>query len=257
MRQKIFIAIVLSLITFAVAQEQNPDIQAVIEQGDEAYSRFDNEAALTAYRKAVQIDSSNYESLWKLGRAHIDVGFASKDPLQRQYYFIGEKIMRKCVSIYPDSAEGHFFLCAAIGRVALKVGGKEKIRLSQEIKVEAERTLELNPNHDGAMHVLGRWHYELGNLGWVLRAFAKVLYGGIPPGGGNEAAKEWFEKAIAANPNVPLHHLWLGETYIKLNDYDKARQHLEQCLSLPDYYWDDYINKKQARKTLESIQNKN
>lgn len=225
--------------------------------GDEAYSRFDNAAALAAYAKAVARDSTNCEALWKLGRAHLDVGKASKDPLQTQHYFLGEKLTRRCVAMYPDSAQGHFFLAAALGRVALRVGGKEKIRLSKEIKAEAERTVELNPTHDGAMHIIGRWHYELGTLSWVLKAFAKLLYGGLPPDGGIESAVFWLEKAVAAAPRVPMHHLWLGKALVELKRYDEARAQLERCLSLPSFYWDDQEHKELARNTLKDIAGKN
>lgn len=176
----------------------NAEFLSALRAGDQAHARFDNQAALAAYQKALRLDSAHYDMLWKLTRSHVDVGFAAKDPRQRNHYFQAEHFARRCVALYPDSAEGHFFLAVALGRVALKVGGKKKVQLSKEIKAEAERVLAINPRHDGAMHVLGRWNYELANLSWVLRAFAKVLYGGVPPGG-NEQAREWFEKALAIN----------------------------------------------------------
>ena len=239
------------------ATTNDPSAEDLLQVGDEAYSRFDNAAALAAYAKAVARDSSNCEALWKLGRAHIDVGKASKDPRQTQHYFLGERITRRCVALYPESAQGHFFLAAALGRVALKVGGKEKIRLSKEIKAEAERTLELNPQHDGAMHIIGRWHYELGTLSWVLKSFAKLIYGGLPPDGGIESAVFWLKKAVAAAPAVPMHHLWLGKALVELKRYDEARAHLEMCLSLPKFYWDDEEHKELARSTLKDIAGKN
>ena len=156
--------------------------------GDAAFKVFDNKAAREAHGRAVAIDSSDYKALWKLARAYIDVGQAAKDAEQKQNYFMGEKIARRCVALHPDSAEGHFFLAVAVGRVALMVGGKKKIALSKEVKVEAEKALEINPNHDGAMHTLGRWNYELANLSWVLRTAAKIIYGGVPTGASNEEA---------------------------------------------------------------------
>jgi tetratricopeptide (TPR) repeat protein len=223
-----------------------------LHTGDRAFARFDNQGAWEAYSKVVALDSSHYHGLWKLVRAYVDVGYGAKGARQEQYYFTAARLARRCVALYPDSVESHFFLAVALGRTALKVGGKKKIALSKEIKQEAERTLALDPKHDGAMHVLGRWNYELANLNWMLRAFAKVLYGGVPPGG-NEEAKAWFEKALAIEPNSPAHRLWLGETLIQLKRYEEARAHLQACINLPNLLWDDGINKKQAERALQEI----
>ncbi|NUM77021.1 tetratricopeptide repeat protein [candidate division KSB1 bacterium] len=233
----------------------NAEFLSALRAGDQAHARFDNQAALAAYQKALRLDSTHYDVLWKLTRSHVDVGFAAKGRAQKDHYLLAERFARRCVALYPDSAQGHFFLAVALGRVALNVGGKQKVRLSKEIKIAAEHALALDPRHDGAMHVLGRWHYELANLSWVLRAFAKVLYGGVPPGGHAQAAA-WFEKALAINPNSPAHHLWLGETLIELKEHARAQEHLQTCLRLPDLMWDDGRNKKQAEKALAKIQNK-
>lgn len=229
---------------------------AAMRAGDAAFKTFDNKAAREAYSRAVRLDSSAYEALWKLARAYIDVGQTSKDAEQKQNYFMGEKIARRCVALHPDSAEGHFFLAVAVGRVALMVGGKKKIALSKEVKSEAEKALAINPKHDGAMHTIGRWHYELANLSWVLKTAAKIIYGGVPSGASNEEAKSWFEKALATAPETPVHHLWLGETLIKVEDYATARTHFETCISLKDVFWDDPLNKAQAAKRLKEIRNK-
>jgi len=249
----IFCAEKLSASTLAV---NDSAFAAAMRAGDAAFKVFDNKAAREAYGRVVAIDSSNYEALWKSARAYIDVGQAAKEAEQKQNYFIGEKIARRCVALHPDSAEGHFFLAVAVGRVALMVGGKKKIALSREVKVEAEKALALNPKHDGAMHTLGRWNYELANLSWVLKTAAKIIYGGVPTGASNEEAKDWFEKAIATAPETPVHHLWLGETLIELEDYATARKHLETCIALKDVFWDDPKNKAQAKERLEDIKNK-
>lgn len=237
------------------AESNKATIAELLQTGDRAFAQFDNQAAWEAYSKVVALDSANYQGLWKLVRAYVDVGYHAKGEQQERYYFTAARLARHCATLYPDSVESHFFLAVALGRMALQVGGKKKVELSKDIKVEAERTLALDPRHDGAMHVLGRWNYELGNLNWVLRAFAKVLYGGVPPGG-NAAAHEWFEKALAIAPDSPSHHLWLGETLIQLKQYGQARAHLQACVSLPNLLWDDAINKKQAERSLKEIAGK-
>jgi tetratricopeptide (TPR) repeat protein len=117
-------------------------------------------------------------------------------------------------------------------------------------------SLALDPNHAGAMHILGRWNYEIASLGWLSKMAAKVVYGGVPPGASYEQAQEWFERAVAERPDMPLNHLWLAETLIKIHDYPRAREELQMCLDLDDVLWDDSVTKAQARKTLNEIEDK-
>ena len=236
----------------ALPQATNPAVAAELRTGDEAYGRFDNLAALAAYGAALALDSSAYPALWKTTRAYVDAGHAAKGEEQKQNYRLAEGLARRCVALHPDSAESHFVLAMALGRVALQAGGKKKITLSKEIKAEAERTLALDSCHAGAMHILGRWHYELANLSWVLKSFAKMLYGGVPPGGGNEEARRWFEKALACDPRAPVHYLWLGKTLLELHEEDLARKNLEQCVHRAPVYWEDGVYKREAEKLLQS-----
>jgi tetratricopeptide (TPR) repeat protein len=231
-------------------------VMVALEAGDSAFAQFNNTAALAAYRRALALDSTNYRVLWKTVLAYVLVGIPSKDPVQEQYYRLAEKLGRRCVALYPDSATSHFILAMALGRVALKEGGKKKIALAKEIKAEAEHTLTLAPCHDGAMHVLGRWNYELGHLSWLMRSFAKIAYGGVPPSGGNQAARSWFERASACAPRLLIHHFWLGKTLVDLKEYALAREHLQKCLELQIVHWDDHLHQANARKLLAEIKKK-
>ena len=245
-------------ITAQPANHSQPEtaLRAALEAGDAAFASFDNVAAMVAYSRALALDSTHYRALCKTALACVLVGIPAKDPSQEQCYLRAEKLARRCVALYPDSAESHFMLAMALGRVALKVGGKKKIMIAKEIKAEAERALALAPCHDGAMHILGRWHYELGHLSWVLRSFAKIAYGGLPPNGGNEAARAWFEKASACAPRLTIHHIWLAKTLIALKEYALAREHLQQCQSLKIVHWDDALHQENAQKLLAEIRNK-
>ena len=236
-----------------VSPINDPNCALIIREGDIAYKNFDNSIALADYRRALEIDSSNYEALWKLARAYVDVGRSLPKNEQLQYYVFGEKLARRCLTLYPDSAEGHFFLAVALGREALQQGGKRKIQIAKEVKAEAERALQCNPAHDGAMHVLGRWHYELADLNFIERAVAKIVFGELPSGASYEQAAHYFEQAIAHHPEAPVHHLEYGRTLLKLGRVAEARQQLERCVELPELFWDDAQHKQAARRLLDKL----
>lgn len=231
----------------------DPKFSQAISDGDAAYKKFDNRAALINYRRAAEIDSFNYEALWKLARAHVDVGMPLPKKEQLEHYSTGEKLARRCATLYPDSANGYFFLAVALGRVALFEGGKRKIQISKEVKAVAERALQADPKHGGAMHVLGRWNYELADLNFIERTVAKIVFGSLPTGASYEQAEKYFTQAVTIEPEKPAHHFELARTLLKLNRNTAARQHLEQCIALPGVFWDDAQHQLAARKLLEKL----
>jgi len=224
--------------------------------GDSLFHAFDNAGALKHYAQAVATDSTNYDVLWKLSRAYTDCAAAAPKDKQPELSSASERYARKCVSLYPDSAQAHFILALSLGRAANLAGGKKRIALSREIEHEAQSTLDLNPKHFGAMHIMGRWHYGISSLSWVEKSFAKIIYGGVPAGASMEKARSYFEQAIALDPKTPINHYWLGETLIKLKDYAGARAELEKCVALDDVLWDDKRTKEKARKRLQDIEGK-
>jgi len=229
---------------------------AAMSEGDSAFAVFDNETARRCYQRAFALDSTDCNVLWKLARADVNRGMIVPDDDKPRWFAASEGLARRCVALFPDSSQAHFFLAVSLGQMTGVVGGKRRLELSREVKHEAEVALSLDPRHHGAMHVLGRWNYEVAGLGWFTRAAAKVIYGGVPPGS-YEQAKEWFEHAIALCPNMPLNPLWLGETLIKLHDYPGARAEFKTCVNLDDVLWDDPITRAHAQKMLHEIEGKN
>ena len=227
-----------------------------MQAGDAAFHAFDNQLAREHYALAHAADSTRFDGLWKLSRAYTDCAAAAPKDEQGPLSAESERLARRCVALYPDSAQAHFVLSLALGREANLAGGKRRIALSQEIKLQADSTLALNPRHVGAMHILGRWHYGIASLSWFERSFAKIIYGGVPPGASMEKARSYFEQAIALDPKTPINHYWLGMTLIKLDDYTGARAELERCIALDDVLWDDKITKGKARKALSDIEGK-
>jgi len=249
----------LVLILFAIllsGQVPNAAVALQVALGDAAYERFDNDEALAHYVEALEADPNDDEALWKAARSYADVGagFERTDPDRaKALYEQGVTAARKAIEVDPESADAHFILAVCIGRLALFEGGRTKIELSREVKQEAERAIELDPRHDGAFYVLGRWHYSVATLGWILRALAKVIYGGVPPEASVEEAAEMFATAIEIDGTRPGYHLEYARALVELGRYSEARRHLETCIELPQVYWEDPSHKAEAANMLDDI----
>lgn len=222
-------------------------------EGDVYRDAFNSKMALESYLNANREDSSNATYIWKIVREYTDLGFfADSDDDTKAHYADAEKWARDCVSMFPDNADCHLFLSVAMGRVALFSGGKKKVNLSKEVKEEAVKAIELNPNLDGSYHVLGRWNREVANLSWFLRAAAKIIYGGLPSASNEDAIKN-FDIAIDLRPDRMLHYFELGVTYKELGEKAKAKEAFEKCLSMEVAERQDAGRQEDSREFLKKL----
>ncbi len=227
--------------------------------GKEAYARFDNEDALEHYRRAVEGQPDDVEALWRLALACADVGKAHEDVDRKEaeeLYRQGVTAARRAVATSPGTPNAHFVLAVCLGRLALVEGGRTRIRLSKEVKKEAERTIELDPAHDGAYVVLGRWNEAIATLGWFRKAVGGVIYGSLASGVTVAKAAEMFRKAVELDPRRPGHRLEYARALIELGRYSEARRELRTCLELPRVQWDDPGSKAEAARLLKDIEGK-
>jgi tetratricopeptide (TPR) repeat protein len=208
-----------------------------LEAGRAREAAFDFAGAYAIYAPAARSDTASYELWWRLAKTAGDRGqrfdFDQQKDRAEAAYEEAVGAARRAVRLAPDRWEGHSVLAANLGRWALFVGGTAKIRLSREVKAEAERALALNPNDDRSDHVLARWNRTLARLNFLERAAAKVVYGGLPEGASMNNAVTLFERAIALSPGSANHRLELGRTYLALGLKDKARAQLEAAVAAP------------------------
>ena len=245
----------LCLFAYPVLAQQGiaDSVAKYMALGDKYAEKWDHESAAELYLKVIKFDPKNYEALWKAGDEYTEIADHTDVKHKKESMFMQAKILcEKAIAINPDGWEAHFRLAVALGRLALFRGGKEKIRLSQRVKAEADTALILNPEADLVYHLLGRWHQNLANLSSVLKFFAKVLYGGVPPGT-NEESVAMFKKAIELNPTHIEHYLELARTYQFMDEKELAREPLKKISELPAKEEDDKKFIKEAEMMLKKL----
>jgi tetratricopeptide (TPR) repeat protein len=243
----------------APAAAQSADEHAAL--GAAAHAARDPRAALVHFRAALALDSMQYDANWLGALSLIDIAQEAPDdvrsPARDSMYALAEVYARRAVAARPDDADGHFTLANAVGRVALTKGKKERIRLARTIRDEALRAIELRPSHDGAYHVLGRWHAEIMRLSGIQKFFAKSFLGArIFNEASWEGAITNLEKAVELNARRPFHRLDLATVYIDRHRYADARAQLEEVLRLPPLDYGDEGHQRKARELLEAIAEK-
>src|ERR671931_514883 len=228
--------------------------------GDSAHGALAPVQALQHYRAALALDSSSYPALWKAGRELVDIAkqIEGKDDsskhLRDSLYTEARAFGEAAVRVNPSGADGHFTIGQALGRLSRTKGGKERVRFAKIIYDEGMKAIELDSTHDGAYHLVGAWHAEVKRLSGFEKFFAKTLFGGGFLDKGNwDDAQKYLERAVSLKPQNIFHRLELGEVYVDLGKYSKAREQLAAIDTLPIGDVLDHEYKQEAKQVLDDI----
>lgn len=241
------------LLAARTAAAQGTAAAAQVALGDRDYAARNLTSALQHYEAAVAIDSTLVEALWKAANSAVDLG-EFNDAERERYYARGEQLARLAVKANPASAEAHFALAKALGRVALSKGKREKVKYARIVHDEVREALRLDQTNAGALHVLGMWNAEIMRLSGFERWAARNLLGGGILGEANwDNAQAYLERAAAIEPNRITHRLDLAGVYADRGETAKAREQYEMIARLPVTDYNDPQYKKLAEERLQTL----
>jgi tetratricopeptide (TPR) repeat protein len=223
--------------------------------GDSVYARFKPDEALPHYLAAIGSDSSNAEALWKAARSEIDLAEAERDEARRDRLSkSGEALARRSIRANPQNADAHFTLARALGRRALSVGVRDRIKYATDVRAEALEALRLDANHPGALHVMGVWNAEVMRLNGVSRFLAKNVLGGRVFGEASwDRAVSYMERAVAVDPDRIVHHLDLGKIYADVGDKAKAQAQFDLAIRGRRIDFNDPAFQREAQAALQKL----
>lgn len=229
------------------------DIGMLLKEAQLYEARFNDTAALQKYYQVLRYQPNNLNAVCKISELHAMVGrrLSTKEK-QAEYYKKARSYAQQALRINANSAEANFVMSFALGRIALISSGDERINVIKEIKTYAERTIQLDPSHYKAYHVLGKWHYEVSNLNTVERWLLKVAYGSLPTSSLDIAIRN-YEKSRQLNPGFLLNYLALAKAYDRKDNEKKAIELLNTMLKLPPTSSNDATIKTEGRKMLEEL----
>lgn len=251
------IGVLVTLASPAAAQ----GVHDHVAKGVAAVQAHDITTGLAHFEAALAQDSTSYEANWRAAIALMDEGESIPDSVPSAHrdslYARAEVLARRAVAADSSRAEGHFALAAAIGRSSITKGKKDRIRRASVIRDEALRTIAIDPRHDGAYHILGRWNAEIMRLSGLSRFFAKRFLGaGIFGKASWEAAISNMEKAVELDPGRIYHRLELAEILGDRKRYADARKELDQVAALPDREVMDPVYRRRAAELAGKIANR-
>ncbi len=223
--------------------------------GDRDHTAMNAPGALQHYEAAIKADPKSYEALWKASREAVDVGEFNASAEERdRLYSMAELYARRAAEANPGDAEGHFHLARSLGRKALSMGVRDRVKLAGDIRTHALEALKLNPRHPGALHVMGMWNYNIMRLSGMSRFMAKTFLGGRVFDSANwDDAQKYMEQSVANEPERLVHHLDLARVYAARGDRDRARAQYEATIRGTATDFNDRHYQRQASDEIAEV----
>ena len=226
-----------------------------IALGDRDYEAMNLAGSYKHYQEAIKAEPNDAEALWRASRDAVDLGeFSVNDADKRSLYNEGQALARRAVAAAPQSSMAHFALARAIGRAALSLGARDRVKYAGEVRNEALASLRIDSTNAGALHVMGMWNAEVMRLSGFTRFMAKNLLGGkVFSEASWDDAQRYLERSVALEPNRVVHHLDLAGVYADRGDTTRARQEYETVLRLPSTEYNDKNYKAEAQTRLKAL----
>jgi tetratricopeptide (TPR) repeat protein len=240
---------------------QAQSAQDLIAQGDKlALKDFNDAKALEVFLQADKVSPNNWEILWRISRAYVDIGEhlpantdAQKKEVEHKYQLAYDYADQAC-KLAPEKSVTYLRRAIANGRIALSKGVFSVIGIVKDVKADIEKGIKLN---NGGVEVQATLHYVLGRTHAKVCEKSKFIR--IPLGlgwGDMDVAFAEFQKAVDMRPGFRMYRLDYAKALIEEDQYQKAKEQLYKIRSCPILDEDDNQVAAEAATLIEKIKNK-
>jgi tetratricopeptide (TPR) repeat protein len=227
--------------------------QEAFEKGMQAEAALSPRDAILWFRQADALEPNQPKTLQRISRQLSDLTPLTENRDEKRRLAAEALVYAKrALELDPKSAEIALSVAICYGKLGLYSDTRTKVENSRLVKTYAEKALALDPNYDWAHHVLGRWHYEVNQLGATKRLLVRLIYGALPDAS-LETAVFHLNRSVELAPDVLAHHIELGFAQLAAGRKSEARQLLAHGVSLPSREIYDEPAKARAREALANL----
>ncbi len=240
--------LLLSFFIVLIVRSQN--VEELIKQADLLEKQMKETEAYAKFKEVVKIQPQHLYALIHCSELASRIGrIQTTKERQVDFYKAAKIYAERALRVNPKDSDANMVMAVAYGRLSLQQSGKEKIAFVKEIKNYAEKAVASNAKNFKALHVLGKWHYEVTNLNAVEKTALKMFYGGLPKAS-FDSSLYFYQKAAALSPTFVLNYLEMAKVLYKLKKKEKAVEFLRYAIKLPDATSEDALIKNEAKELL-------
>lgn len=242
-----------------ISQISAQSLEEYLSQGDKYYEQFNNEKALEIYKKADVSFPDNWEVLWRISRAYVDIAehlpssTSEQEEAQIAKYNLALEYANHAVKIAPNQSVTYLRRAIANGKIALFKGVFSVAGVVNQVKADCEKALSIgNGGNDiqaVAHYVYARTHAKISEKWKPARAVLGLGWANI------ETALTHYQKAIQLKPNFMMFYVDYAKALISEDDYSKARGMLKKAIACANEDEDDVKLREEAKQLFKKIEN--
>jgi tetratricopeptide (TPR) repeat protein len=246
----------LSLIVLSISASAQEEIDW-LSKGNQLYKEFKNQEALEAYQKADSASPKNWDVLWRISRAYVDLAekmpneTGDEEDAQLATFEKALMFADSSINLAPDQSEPYLRKAIANGKIALFKGVFSVAGVVNQVKEDCEKAILQgtggNITQGVAHYVLARTHAKISEKWAPARSVLGLGWADI------DSALVHYEKAKELYPNFIMIYVDYAISLIEEDEYDKARELLNMSFTLPKLDEDDETRLAEAKALLEEI----
>jgi len=253
-----FTNILLVFFLFFFVNISAQSLEELMSEGDNYYKEFNHQKALETYLKADSLFPGNWELMWKISRAYVDLGekmpeeTSEEEEAKKAMFEKAVAYADSSVKLAPDQAEAYVRRAIANGKLALFEGVFSAIGRVNDVRDDCEKAIELgnggNYTQALAHYVLGRAHYKVCEKPYLLRLPLGLGWGDM------EESISHLEIAVKLRPNFRMFYLALAKSYMEEDEYEKAKDALIALEKAPFVDEDDDKVLAEAKELMKEVE---
>lgn len=201
---------------------------------NQAFQQLDLQKAGKLLEQSKTGNESNSEWLWEKARYEFEQGSAKgvNGTVRNALYTKALESAKKALSHNPQSGGAHGWYASILGKKLMEEAPEQQIKQAYVIRDHLKQAISLSPQDPNFYLGLGRWHYELSELGWFARKVASTFFATPPEADLAEGAR-LLQKAVKLDPDNLMAWYYLALIHRKLGDEAAAQAAVKQGLARP------------------------
>ncbi len=231
--------------------------EALIKEGDKYTEEFNNQKALESYLKADKISPDNWQILWRISRAYVNIAVhmpvtnGDEEDAQLAVYEKSLGYIDRAVKLAKDKSIVYVRRAVVNGRIALFKGVFTVGGVVNQVRDDCKKAIKLNNGDTYTMalahYILGRTHAKVSEKWAPARAILGLGWAD------KDSALVHLKKAVDMYPDFRMFYLELGKAYLEDDDYDKAKYYLNKVIETPKKEQDDDQVLAEAKQLLNDL----
>jgi len=228
-------------------------VDDLLLKAENARKNFDDMDAINCYKQVLQLDSNNFQALWKISFVYQRTGWLESNIETKNKLFDNSLLYaKKLLEKYPATYEANIIMAGCLAWKSEFFTAREKVHAVRDIQKYGEAAFKLNPNDHQVWYLLGWLNFELSKATWVERSLANVLFGGLPKNMSLEKGIQYMEKAVELKPNYIVYIYDLATFYERANTAT-AIQLIKKALGINPVAPEDFIYLERCRNLLSRL----